>query len=128
MRILLDTCTFLWIALQATRLSARAAQLILDPANQLFLSSVSAWEIAVQHSLGRLILPQSPSLFVPSQRTVHQIDPLPLSEEAALYVPNLPRVHRDPFDRMLVCQAIQEKLVILTPDPMIQQYPVQTAW
>lgn len=128
MNLLLDTCTFLWITLDPTQLSTAASQAFIDPRNTCYLSPVSAWEVAVKYSQGRLSLQQPPQQFVPSQRALHRIDFLPLEEAAALYVPSLPSLHKDPFDRMLVCQAIVQNLVILTPDPYIRQYPVQTLW
>jgi len=73
-------------------------------------------------------LPELPSRFIPSQREKHFIDALPLEEEATLYWPALPEYHKDPFDRMLVCQAIVHGLAILTPDDLITQYPVRSIW
>jgi PIN domain nuclease of toxin-antitoxin system len=128
MRLLLDTCTFLWIVGGARDLSARARHMFADPANEAFLSAVSAWEIAVKHRLGRLPLPAPPDTFVPAQRTAHGLEPLPIDEEAALQVAKLPDLHRDPFDRMLVAQAIVGGLVLLTPDDHVRAYPVRTLW
>lgn len=128
MRILLDTCTFLWIIGDAPELSNRARELFIDPANDVFLSAVSAWEISVKHGLGRLPLPEPPEKFIPLQRERHGIEALPLEEEATLYSNRLPSSHRDPFDRMLICQAIVHGLVILTPDELITQYPVRSLW
>jgi PIN domain nuclease of toxin-antitoxin system len=128
MKVLLDTCTFLWAIGAPTALSERARQLIIDPTNDVLLSSVSAWEIAVKHALGRLPLPTSPDRFVVGQREAHGFDALPLDELSALHVLRLPALHRDPFDRMLVCQAIVHGLVILTPDPLVEQYPARTIW
>ncbi len=129
MNLLLDTCTFLWIVLDPAQLSSRAAVLVQDPTNRLFLSAVSAWEIAVVHGLGRVSLQVSPDQFVPSQRTLHGIDPLPLTEAEALQVVTLPLIHKDPFDRMLICQALANNLVLLTPDSLIRQYPgIQVEW
>ena len=128
MRILLDTVTFLWAVTDAVELSEAARELFSDPDNDVFLSSVSAWEITVKNSIGRLPLPESPPKFIPTQRKQHDIESLPLDEEATLYLSRLPSLHRDPFDRMLVCQAIVEHLVILTPDDLINQYPVRTLW
>ncbi|MEJ2079800.1 MAG: type II toxin-antitoxin system VapC family toxin [Acidobacteriota bacterium] len=128
MRLLLDTCTFLWIILGADALSKRARELHEDPSNEVYLSSVSAWEISVKFALGRLPLPEDPDRFIPEQRRLHGIDPLPLDETAALQLPRLPDLHRDPFDRMLVCQSIVEGLTLLTPDRAIIQYPVRTIW
>jgi PIN domain nuclease of toxin-antitoxin system len=125
---LLDTCTFLWIITDDVALPVSARKVFLDPENDVYLSAVSAWEIAVKHSLGRLPLPTSPDRFVPTQRERHAITSLPLEEQAVLYLPKLPLLHRDPFDRVLVCQAIQHELTLLTPDPLITQYAVRTAW
>jgi PIN domain nuclease of toxin-antitoxin system len=127
-RILLDTCTFLWIIGDAPELSNRARELFIDPANDVFLSAVSAWEISVKHGLGRLPLPEPPEKFIPLQRESHGIEALPLEEEATLYLNRLPSSHRDPFDRMLICQAIVHGMVILTPDELITQYPVRSLW
>ncbi len=128
MRLLLDTCTFLWILADSPELSFGAVDLFTTPENEVFLSSVSTWEIAVKHSLGKLPLPEPPTEFVPSMRNAHGIESLSLDEEATLYTARLPSYHRDPFDRMLVCQAIVQDLVILTPDEGIRQYPVKTRW
>ena len=128
MRILLDTCTFLWIAVDAPELSARARDLFREPENDVYLSAVSTWEIAVKHALGRLPLPDTPETYVPRLRQRHGIEPLALDEEVTLYSTRLPSLHRDPFDRMLVCQAIVGGMVLLTPDPGIIQYPVRAIW
>lgn len=128
MNILLDTCTFLWITQNASELTSTARVCFQDPGNSVYLSSVSVWEIVVKHDLGRLPLPDSPERFVPAMRAGHGITPLPLEEEAALQLGKLPERHKDPFDRMLVCQALVHGLVILTPDEMIRQYPVRTVW
>jgi PIN domain nuclease of toxin-antitoxin system len=87
-----------------------------------YLSSGSPWEIAVKHSPGRLPLPAPPIDFVPAQREAHGIELLPLSEEEALYISRLPNLHRDPFDRMLICQAVVNGFAVLTPDLSISQY------
>ncbi len=128
MRFLLDTSTFLWVISGAPELSARARESFVDPGNEIFLSSVSSWEMAVKYALGRLPLPEPPERFVPMQREQHGIEPLPLDEEAALHLARLPLLHKDPFDRMLVCQAIVHGLVVLTPDNLVNQYPVRTMW
>ena len=128
MRLLLDTCTFLWIVGGAKELSSRAREAFVAPTNEAFLSAASAWEIAVKHRLGRLPLPEAPDQFVPSQREAHGIEPLPVDEESALHVARLPDLHRDPFDRLLVAQAIVGGLVLLTPDDDVRQYPARTLW
>jgi len=127
-RILLDTVAFLWAVTDAPELSDDARELFVDPGNEVYLSSVSAWEICVKNALGKLPLPDSPARYVPVQRRQHGIETLHLDEETALRLNRLPVLHKDPFDRMLVCQAIAKGLVILTPDRLIAQYPVRTAW
>jgi PIN domain nuclease of toxin-antitoxin system len=128
-KILLDTCTFLWLTLDAPALSPRARQLLGEPDPEVYLSPVSAWEISVKHTLGRLPLPAPPAAFVPAQRQGHGVLILPLEETAALQEASLPRLHKDPFDRLLICQAIVHDLVILTPDSAIRRYPpVRTDW
>jgi len=128
MRLLLDTCTFLWIVTGSSRLSRPAAQWFSDPSNDVFLSAVSAWEIAVKYSLGTLRLPTPPIDFIPSQREAHGIAALPLTEEEVLYLPKIPKLHRDPFDRMLICQAVVNGFAVLTPDELVSQYPIRTLW
>lgn len=128
MRLLLDTVTFLWTILGDARLSGPARAAIADPGNESFLSAVSATEIAIKHGLGRLVLPQAPDVYVPRVRKAHRIATLAFSEEAALGLVRLPAIHRDPFDRMLVAQAIAEGMTVLTPDPLVTQYAVRTLW
>lgn len=128
MTILLDTCTFLWLSQDAPQLSDTARTLFQDPATEVLLSSVSAWEIAVKYAAGRLSLAKPPEQLVPEFRADYAIGTLPFSEEEALAASRLPPLHKDPFDRMLVSQAILYDLTILTPDAQIRQYPVRTAW
>lgn len=128
MRCLLDTCTFLWIIAGSRELSPTAANMFTDPTHDIYLSAVSVWEISVKHSLGKLPLPTSVDRFVLAQREMHGISVLSLEERAVFHLHKLPTLHRDPFDRMLVCQAIEHDCVLLTPDPLIAQYPVRTRW
>ena len=128
MNLLLDTCTFLWIAQDSGELSQTARDVFADPANDVYLSVVSAWEIAVKHALGRLPLPRAPDRYLPQLRQRHGIETLALDEEAVMQIGKLPGHHRDPFDRMLVCRALVHGLTLLTPDPLISRYPVRTAW
>ena len=128
MNLLLDTCTFLWLAAGSSQMSARARELAAEPGNRAYLSVVSAWEIAVKYHAGRLRLPDPPSVFISRCRTEDDLLSLPLDEESVLHVAKLPPVHNDPFDRMLICQALIHSLVILTPDEQIARYPVRTIW
>lgn len=128
MKLLLDTCTFLWIIKDAPDLSKKAKSLFSDAENEIYLSSISTWEILVKHQLGRLPLPESPQEFIKKQRDQHYIQTLPLEEDAVSHLLRLPDYHKDPFDRMLICQAINHRLTIMTPDKAITQYPVLTVW
>jgi len=129
MNILLDTCTFLWCCGESKRLSEKARQIFVDAENDIFLSAVSTWEISIKYGLGYLDLPSPPSRFVPVARTKHRIDFLALEETATLRLPDLPMHHKDPFDRMLVCQAEIHDMIILTPDPLIKKYnSIKTIW
>ena len=128
MRLLLDTCSFIWFTTDASELSERARELFTDPDNDVFLSTVSVWEIVVKNNLCRLPLPASPEVFVPFQSQQHGIGSLALDEESCLQCLRLPQMHQDPFDRRLVCQAVVHGLSILTPDPLVRQYPVRCLW
>jgi PIN domain nuclease of toxin-antitoxin system len=128
LKLLLDTCAFLWAIEGGAELSAAAREVLVDPANDVFLSAVSVWEITIKHGLGRLPLPESPERYVPAQRTRRGITALPLDEDAVLQLARLPALHRDPFDRVLVCQALAGGLTIVTPDPEIARYPVRILW
>ena len=128
MKILLDTCTFLWIITDSEDLSQTARDLFSDPGNDVYLSAVSTWEISVKFKLGKLLLPEHPDQFIPLQRSKHLVESLSLDEESTLQLQRLPELHKDPFDRMLVCQAIVHGLIILTPDQLIRQYPIRVKW
>ena len=128
MKLLLDTCTFLWLTIGSDALSSSANDAFSDPQNIVYLSAVSAWEINVKYRLGKLPLPLSPDKFIPKERKRHLVSRLDLSEQDTLHLCKLPTPHKDPFDRMLVCQAIEYSLTILTPDPLITQYPIRCLW
>ena len=128
MRVLLDTCAFIWLTTDAPELTAKAKDIFQNPDNRIALSVVSIWEMLVKHGLGKLALPDQPETFIARQCEQHFIDILPLDYRAVLQLARLPNPHRDPFDRMLVCQALEQGLTILTPDHCIAQYPVATIW
>jgi len=128
MNILLDTCAFLWLVAGSPELSENARRLFADPDNDVYLSVASAWEIIVKHNLGKLPLPDPPHEFIKNNRIRHRIETLPLDEAAVLQLSRLPEYHKDPFDRILICQAIAGSLTILTPDTHITRYPVRAEW
>jgi len=125
---LIDTHAFLWMILDDERLSKTAREVILNGETKVFLSSISHWEIAQKFQQGKLPLPTRPQLYIPLQRTRHVLDTLIFNEQCAGHFDSLPPIHRDPFDRMLICQAIENGLTIVTNDKMIQQYPIRTLW
>lgn len=112
----------------APELSGQARLVVTNPDNEVYLSAASVWEIVIKHALGKLPLPEPPRQFIPSQRTLLALTTLPIEEAAVLALDRLPALHRDPFDRILVCQALTHGLVIVSPDPQIQQYPIPTLW
>ena len=128
MNLLLDTATFLWWVTDDPNLSDRAVGLIRDPSRRVFLSAVSVWEIVVKSTLGKLPLPEDPATLVPRLRAGSGFEALRLEEVAVLQLPKLPDLHRDPFDRMLLCQAIEHGLTLVTPDQELRRYPVRTEW
>jgi PIN domain nuclease of toxin-antitoxin system len=128
MKVLLDTCTFLWLTHDAPELSEGVKEIFTEIANEVYLSVVSVWEITVKNKLGKLPLPDTPLAFVKQQRAIYSIETLPLSEAALQHLLTLPDHHRDPFDRMLICQALEHDLIILTSDELIRCYPVKTFW
>jgi PIN domain nuclease of toxin-antitoxin system len=123
MRLLLDTHVFLWFISADAQLPATWRDRIRDPRNEVFLSVVSIWEAMVKYALGKLPLPPPPEDYLPTQRIQHQMTSLPLDEASVRHLATLPSVHRDPFDRMLVCQALAHGLTVVTVDPVFRAYP-----
>lgn len=123
MKLLLDTHIFLWFINRDPRLPAKMRDAIREPSNQAYLSVVSFWEISVKYQIGKLPLPQAPEHYIPAQRRQHQINDLQLDEISVAQLAKLPDVHRDPFDRMLVCQALAHGLTLMTVDPIFNSYP-----
>ena len=128
MKLLLDTSTFLWWCEGSDRITAAIRAQVSDPTNEVYLSTVSVWEIALKHGLGKLPLPKPPEQFVPEQRERHAFRSLPVDEASVLQMPRLPSIHNDPFDRILICQAIEHGMTLVTPDHLIAQYPVRLSW
>ena len=118
----------MWLTSDAKELSDQAKILFQNTDNSVYLSSVSVWEIVVKNKLGKLPLPDAPEQFIREQCEKHFIENLALDNESIFHLTELPSHHRDPFDRMLICQAIERDLTLLTSDELITQYPVKTAW
>ena len=126
MKILLDTHIFLWYISKDTHLPPALLRSIRDTENSIFLSVVSLWEVLIKNGLGKLPLPQPPAQYIPTQRQRHQILNLDLDEASVKQLVMLPRLHRDPFDRAMICQAIQHDMTLATVDQDILNYPVRT--
>ncbi|MBW4665093.1 MAG: type II toxin-antitoxin system VapC family toxin [Chroococcus sp. CMT-3BRIN-NPC107] len=124
MRILLDTHIFLWFISGDTQLSKDVGDAIRDPGNEVYLSAISVWEAIVKYQLGKLPLPAHPATYLLKQRDLHQIASLALDEGSAIQLATLPLLHRDLFDRILICQALQNGLTIATVDKAIRDYSV----
>ena len=128
MKALIDTHVFLWWITDDRRISLTAMGIIGDGNNDLYFSSASCWEIAIKSNIGRIVLPDKPVSFIASQLSTNSIQPLPIQVAHALNIINLPDIHKDPFDRMLISQAQMEKLPIMTSDVVIDKYDVEVIW
>ncbi|MBS1787963.1 MAG: type II toxin-antitoxin system VapC family toxin [Acidobacteria bacterium] len=124
MKLLLDTHVFLWFISGDPRLQQDMRDAIQDASNEVYLSTVSVWEAIVKYQIGKLPLPQPPETYLPLQRQKHLIASLSLDEPSVAQLAQLPPIHRDPFDRMLICQAIQHSLIIVTVDHIFPNYTV----
>jgi PIN domain nuclease of toxin-antitoxin system len=127
MKYLLDTHIFLWWVLDNPKLSEASRARMGRSDSRLFLSAASAWEMAIKAQAGKLELPESVIEFTRKQLLLNDIDSLDVSTEHALTVFNLPLHHKDPFDRLLIAQAMVEDMAIITNDDMIKPYEVRMA-
>ena len=124
MRLPLDTHVFLWYISADPQLPAAFRNAIRDPANEVYLSVASVWEAVIKYALGKLPLPEAPAEYLPRQREAHRIATLPVEEAALAHLASLPPLHRDPFDRILIAQALQNGLTLVTVDDAVRAYPV----
>ncbi len=124
MRLLLDTHIFLWYITGDDRLPQNFRKSI-EESDAVFLSVVSIWETVIKYQLGKVPLPEPPHPWLTTQREQHGIESLSLNEAAVARLVELPARHRDPFDRMLVCQSIEHDLHIVTVDPVLASYPAK---
>jgi PIN domain nuclease of toxin-antitoxin system len=128
LRVLLDTHCWLWLVGEPHRLSEASRQMLSDPESELLLSAASAWEIAIKFALGRLRLPQAPSVLVARWMEEDRVGALPIAHAHALRAGELPAHHGDPFDRLLVAQAQIEGLTLLTADRELAKYDIRLHW
>jgi PIN domain nuclease of toxin-antitoxin system len=123
MRILVDTHLFLWYISADPQLPVAFRDAIRDPGNEVYLSAASEWEAVIKHAAGKLPLPEAPAEYLPRQREAHHIAALPIDEGAFIHLAALPPIHRDPFDRVLIAQAIQYGLTLARVNAAIRTYP-----
>ena len=121
MRLLLDTHVLLWALAMPERLAPAIRDQLEDPANTVLFSAASIWEIAIKARLGRADFPQSPTQVIEAARVIGFLE-LPVHAAAAARVADLPLLHRDPFDRLLVAQAISEPARFYTADRLLPPY------
>jgi PIN domain nuclease of toxin-antitoxin system len=127
-RLLLDTCSLIWLAGEPDKLSTGARAALDDDQNDILLSDVSVLEVCLKWQSGKLVLPNPPRMWIDQQVQTWEFEPLALERTHMFRSAELPAHHRDPFDRLLVSQAIEEGLTIVTPDAAVSRYPVATLW
>jgi len=128
MRVLLDTNSFLWFISGSNRLSIDAQRFIADLDNQLVLSLASLWEIAIKISIGKLELLQPFDQLIPQQLKENDIHVMPVELSHLTKILGLPFHHRDPFDRLIIAQALTEGLSVISPDIVFSKYSVKLIW
>jgi len=128
MTLLLDTHAFLWFCQGDSALTARAASLLRDPAHRKLLSVASCWEIAIKAGLKKLALGEPSRTYIASALAKTGFEILPIAVEHAVAVETLPMNHKDPFDRLLIAQAIEENIPVVSGDVAFDAYPVTRLW
>lgn len=128
MRILLDTHAFLWWNMDSPQLSQKAREIIAGGRAEILFSAASTWEIAFKCQKGRLILPEPPKNYVISRLSHYGFITLPIQISHTLHTYQLPPIHHDPFDRLLVAQCQTDDLSIISNDEYIKQYDVKVIW
>ncbi len=128
MRLLLDTHSFLWFISGDERMSTTARGWVEDVQNEVFLSVASLWEMAIKISLGRLRFAQPFDVFISQQISINRIGLLGITIGHTAKVAELPFHHRDPFDRLLIAQALVEQMPIVSRDPVLETYGVTRLW
>ena len=126
---LLDTCTLLWLASDTSQLSPVSRQAISASAGRLYVSAISAFEIGVKHTKGRIVLPAPPATWFRRALQLHGLRSIAVTYRVALRSTTLPPLHNDPMDRITIATAMLRRPTTLTPDHLIRQYPdVSIAW
>lgn len=128
MKYLLDTMVWLWSVGPTEKIAHAGLDILANGDEDIYLSAASSWEIASKAHIGKFNLPEIPMRYVASRVAAQGIYPLSITQDHALRVFDLPLHHKDPFDRLLISQAIAEGMTILTADPAFRKYPVELVW
>jgi PIN domain nuclease of toxin-antitoxin system len=127
-RYLLDTGVWIWSVSRVERLNSRSREILSSSKEEIYLSAATSWEVSIKMRLGKLHFPGSPAECVPAFAARQSLRLLPVNHNHALGVYDLPLHHRDPFDRLIISQALAEDMTILTADRIFRKYPVQIVW
>ena len=128
MRYLLDTHAFLWFVLDDKRISTKAKSIIADSENEIYFSAASAWEMAIKTKLARLKFKGELGSFIIEQLSTNSFVPLSITISHSLYTEQLPQIHKDPFDRIIIAQSKLEDLPLISTDKKIRKYPTTVVW
>jgi PIN domain nuclease of toxin-antitoxin system len=128
MKYLLDTVVWLWSVGPTQTIGTAGLEILANSHQEIYLSAASSWEIAIKTRLGKFQLPEPPGRYVPKRLAEQGIRSLPISQDHSLRVYDLPAHHSDPFDRMIIVQALVEKMTVLTSDRAFEKYPIDVVW
>lgn len=128
MKYLLDSGVWFWSISSEEKISAKGRQILENGRAELYLSAATSWELGIKMRLGKLRLPSPPAQCIPRFMAKQGLLPLPVSHLHAATVYDLPAHHRDPFDRLIIAQAIAEQMTVLTSDRIFGKYPVEVVW
>ncbi len=128
MKFILDTHAFIWMDTDPTKVSPRVVQVLNDTNNEIHLSVASVWEMVIKSQTGKLVLSDAIDKIIAEQMKRNPLQLLPVGLPHVLAIQTLPSIHKDPFDRLLVAQAMIENAILLSADPLIRQYPVRVEW
>jgi PIN domain nuclease of toxin-antitoxin system len=127
-KYLLDTMVWLWSVGPSQTIGTAGLKILASREEEIYLSAASSWEIAIKTRLGKFQLPEPPGRYVPKRLIEQGIRPLPITQDHSLRVYDLPLHHADPFDRMIIVQAMVEQMTVLTSDRVFEKYPIDVIW
>lgn len=128
MKYLLDTVVWMWSLGPLEKISQAGLEILERGEEEVYLSAASSWEVVIKMQLGKYDLPEMPGSYIPKRLAEQGIRSLPITQNHTLRVYDLPRYHADPFDRLIIAQAIAENMTVLTADRSFGKYPVEVLW